>query len=244
VYKNPKKAKAGESGAKTKGASAMQPAASALDGQGVKIMRDSASMRINEGAFLRKKESDVPVDQVFFHRFFKKKNEREQAKASKASKKTQGDEDEDTSSEGENDEGSELDGEDEGSVLDEQEVWKAMKASIPKIPEDDALSEESDELPSDFDMSEEEEDDDEDDELAEASDNDDLLSLDADGPESLIEYDGTDSEWGGIETEEVGEKRKRRDEWKERRKKLRSLPTFASYDEYAKMIEDGPEDDI
>jgi ribosome biogenesis protein MAK21 len=67
VYKNPKKAKAGEAGAKTKGASAMQPAASALDGQGVKIMRvdaDGASMRINEGAFLRKKETDVPVDQV------------------------------------------------------------------------------------------------------------------------------------------------------------------------------------
>ena len=45
----------------------MQPAASALDGQGVKIMRvdaDGASMRNNEGAFLRKKESDVPVDQV------------------------------------------------------------------------------------------------------------------------------------------------------------------------------------
>jgi ribosome biogenesis protein MAK21 len=67
VYKNPKKAKAGEGGAKTKGASAMQPAASGLDGQGVKIMKadaDGASMRINEAAFLRRKESDVPVDQV------------------------------------------------------------------------------------------------------------------------------------------------------------------------------------
>lgn len=121
-----------------------------------------------------------------------------------------------------------------------------MKSTLPKIPEDDALSEESDELPSDFDMSEgdEAEDEDEEDdafELAEASDNDDLLSLDADAPEGLIE---AKSEWGGIETGEAGEKRKRRDEWKERRKKLRSLPTFASYDEYAKMIEDGPEDDI
>jgi ribosome biogenesis protein MAK21 len=63
--------------------------------------------------------------QVFFHRFFKKKNEREQAKASKAAKTKQGDEDEDTSSGGEeSDEGSELDGEDEGSVLDEEEVWE------------------------------------------------------------------------------------------------------------------------
>ncbi len=67
MYKNPKKVKAGEAGAKTKGASAMQPAASAFDGQGVKIMRvdaDGASMRTNEAGFLRKKESDVPVDQV------------------------------------------------------------------------------------------------------------------------------------------------------------------------------------
>ena len=67
MYKNPKKAKAGEGGAKTKGASAMQPAVSGLDGQGVKIMKadaDGASMRNNEAAFLRRKESDVPVDQV------------------------------------------------------------------------------------------------------------------------------------------------------------------------------------
>lgn len=122
-----------------------------------------------------------------------------------------------------------------------------MKATIPKKPEDDdVLLEESDELPSDFDMSEEGEDDEEDegeeDELAEESDNEDLLSLDGEVPEGLIEYDGT--EWGGVELEEAGEKRKRRDEWKDRRKKLRSLPTFASYDEYAKMIEDQPEDHI
>lgn len=68
MYKNPKKAKAGEGGgAKTKGASAMQPAASGLDGQGVKIMKadaDGAFVGINEAAFLRRKESDVPVDQV------------------------------------------------------------------------------------------------------------------------------------------------------------------------------------
>lgn len=139
-----------------------------------------------------------------------------------------------------------------------------MKATIPKNPEDnDVLLEESDdELPSDFDMSEEDDDEnnesddekdegeeeDDDLELAEASDNDDLLSLDADVPGGLIEFDGSgeesESEWRGIESEEAGKKRKRRDEWKERRKKLRSLPTFASYDEYAKMIEDAPEDDI
>ena len=29
-----------------------------------------------------------------------------------------------------------------------------------------------------------------------------------------------------------------------RKKKLRSLPTFASYEDYARMIEDGPEENI
>ena len=42
----------------------------------------------------------------------------------------------------------------------------------------------------------------------------------------------------------AGKKRKRKEEDKQRRKKLRSLPTFASYEDYAKLIEDGPEDDI
>lgn len=95
--------------------------------------------------------------------------------------------------------------------------------------------------------------------LAEASDAEDLLPLDADVPmQGLIEYDGPGAfatedderaEWGGIS--EAGSKKKRkRGEEKEkeggkgRRKKLRSLPTFASWEEYAALIEDGPEDNI
>ena len=89
--------------------------------------------------------------------------------------------------------------------------------------------------------------------LAEASDAEDLLSLDEDLPEGLIEYDGSDAdsdadvpeeeeEWGGIGG---GKKRKRGDDdAKSRKKKLRSLPTFASYEDYAKLIDDEPEDNI
>lgn len=92
--------------------------------------------------------------------------------------------------------------------------------------------------------------------LVEGSDNEDLVSLDGDLPEGLIEYDGSDAEdddnvndkeevWGGISgSTETGSKRKREETKSEKRKKLRSLPTFASYEDYAKMIEDGPEDDI
>jgi ribosome biogenesis protein MAK21 len=75
VYKNPKKAKAGDDAhenvtAKAKGASAMQPAASGLDGTGVKLIKGEVlggdGVLMNEDGFLRKKVADVPVDQVGF----------------------------------------------------------------------------------------------------------------------------------------------------------------------------------
>jgi ribosome biogenesis protein MAK21 len=73
VYKNPKKLKEGENvnesaTAKAKGASAMQPAASGLDGTGVKLMKGEVlggdGRLMNEDGFLRKKVEDVPADQV------------------------------------------------------------------------------------------------------------------------------------------------------------------------------------
>lgn len=151
---------------------------------------------------------------------------------------------------------------------------KAMKATMPAELQDDDLSMDSDDLPSDLDhesdsdeevdapSSDEDDEDAEKDEeddkdalsLVEDSDNEDLVPLDADVPYGLIEFDGPASdndgeegEWGGIGGESQ-KKRKRGEEEgdskKQRRKKLRSLPTFASYEDYAKMIEDGPEDNI
>jgi ribosome biogenesis protein MAK21 len=97
--------------------------------------------------------------------------------------------------------------------------------------------------------------------MAEDSDNEDLISLDGDIPHGLIEYDGSDAddtggdddddvptlakdeEWGGISNGD-DKKRKRENDNTVNRKKLRSLPTFASYEDYAKLIEEGLEDDI
>jgi len=68
--------------------------------------------------------------------------------------------------------------------------------------------------------------------------------LDGDVPKGLIECDGPDAsdgevveemEWGVI-SGSVGNA--------EKRKKLRSLPTLASYEDYVKLIEEDPEDDI
>jgi ribosome biogenesis protein MAK21 len=88
VYKNPKKPKVASSGvnggdedaepmtaSKGKGPSAMQPAASALEG--VKLVKGDvgndggAVGLVNEKAFLRRRKEAVPVDQVGFFFFFR-----------------------------------------------------------------------------------------------------------------------------------------------------------------------------
>ncbi|KAI9439771.1 CBF-domain-containing protein [Lactarius indigo] len=83
-------------------------------------------------------------------------------------------------------------------------------------------------------------------------DSDDLLDL-AEAPVDLIEYDVADSdveEWTGLGSgvDATDNKRKRsrggNDGAPARRKRLRSLPTFASYEDYARMIEDGPEENL
>lgn len=146
-----------------------------------------------------------------------------------------------------------------------------MQATIPKTGEDDELLSVPDEDDDGDDLDPEEDDDEGEDEsekeddnthddalsLAEGSDDDDLLAI-SDIP-GLIEYDGSDAsadegdpensdgdeEWGGISERKGKRKLKGKDQDEKRKqKKRRTLPTFASYEEYAKMIEDGPEDDI
>lgn len=278
VYKNPKKIK-------TKGSSAMQPAASANDRIGVKLLKGESSGGAlpNEEKFLNRRLQDVPVDEVFFHKYFSRKREKDKNKTAHTGKRD--------SDAGESDDASDVDAsaseleeaqdrdaddaerdddseDDEDSDAEEADIWKAMQASMPRMAGDEDLMADSDSVASDLDdpdgddeeveVDGEDEDEDGDDEdggsgddfsMVEASDNEDLLSLD-EVPRGLIEYDGiADEDGGDVEEEWNGfgstKKRKQENESKrEKRKKLRSLPTFASYDDYAKMIEDAPEDDI
>ncbi|KAJ6620285.1 hypothetical protein B0H10DRAFT_2163550 [Mycena sp. CBHHK59/15] len=252
VYKNPKKLKPNANNAnvvvgKGKGASAMQPAASGLEGGGVKLMKgEMGDMedRVNEGSFLRRKEADIPVDQ----------NRGEDSDSDSEEDAEEGDEEMDLTGDEAKKVGDADDfDEDEDSDVGEDEIWKAMQASMPRAAGDEDLMEESDDLPSDLDKDDASEADDNDDDalsLAEDSDNEDLIPLDGEFPGGLLDYDGSDGEaeeeeeWGGINPNNVDKKRKREESSNQRRKKLRSLPTFASYEDYAKMIEDGPEDDI
>ncbi|KAE9406885.1 CBF-domain-containing protein [Gymnopus androsaceus JB14] len=267
VYKNAKKISADATGVngKGKGVSAMQPAASGIEG--VKLMKGdvvgSENMLMNEERFLKKRVEDVPVDQLFFHKYFTRKNERVKAKTTDGQLSEEDeDEDEEAGESGdESDEAEKAKDEEDNSDLDEEEIWKAMQATMPKVlgDNDDLMndSDPDDDLDDSADLGsldDEDIDGDSDDglSLVEGSDNEDLISLDGDVPDGLIEYDGSDAddndhdeeEWGGIGGDEKSKKRKRNDEDKKKRKKLKSLPTFASYEDYAKMIEDGPEDDI
>ncbi|KAL4259257.1 CBF/MAK21 family protein [Pleurotus pulmonarius] len=280
VYKNPKKVKGDNdgvgtlttSGAKPKGSSVMQPAATSIDGaSGVKLMKgevgDPGGL-VNEESFLRRRPQDIPVDQLFFHKYFVRKHE--QAKTASRPQNAEDDDSDDDSdaSQGSKDSGDGVDGaaeqappSEEGTDDEEEaEIWKAMKASMPKVTgdEDEDLDDSDIDSPPDLDsdindsdsdsnVSDSEDSDPDDLDLVEDSDADDLIPLN-EVPDGLIEYDGSgsesegqDDEWGGVSDTK---KRKRADDKQSRRKKLKSLPTFASYEDYAKLIEDGPEDDI
>lgn len=270
VYKNPKKIK-------TKGSSAMQPAASANDRIGVKLLKGETSGGAlpNDEKFLSRRLQDIPVDEVFFHKHFSRKREKDKNKTAHTGKGDSDAEESDDASDvdasaSELEEAQDIDAErdddsdnDEDSDAEEADIWKAMQASMPRMAGDEDIIADSDSVASDLDESdgnEEEVEIDEEDEvevggsgddfsMVEASDNEDLLGLD-EVPRGLIEHDGiTDEDSGDGEEQWNGfgstKKRKQENESKrEKRKKLKSLPTFASYEDYAKMIEDGPEDDI
>ncbi|PIL32656.1 hypothetical protein GSI_05360 [Ganoderma sinense ZZ0214-1] len=320
VYKNPKKPK-------PKGQSAMQPSLdNASSAHGVTLVKGEAGLGVpvNDEKFWKRRVEDVPVDQVFFHTYFVRKDERDKKKAEKVGKRKgkrgqEGSDVEESESddgaigaesqeEGDDDAGEDVEesgddsesedggfdlasagrkaapaGEDEkeenesedDSDAEEAEIWKAMKATMPsEVQDDDLMDDESDDVSSDLNglsgidedadgqdgeqIESDEDDDGEELGFAEDSDAEDLLSLDAEVPMGLIDFDGSDSdggeggeeeEWTGISSvpkEKQKGKRKRDEEdgKRGRRKKLRSLPTFASYEDYAKLIEDGPEDNI
>jgi len=133
VYKNAKKV----TGEKGKGSSAMQPAASALEG--VKLMKGESGneVRVNEKEFIQRKPENVPVDEMFFYKFFKEKSERNSAKAAKVSRRKNAEESDEEGSDEEEEEAAEekeeTEEESEASEgeLDEDEVWKVSRiASI------------------------------------------------------------------------------------------------------------------
>ncbi|RXK37999.1 ribosome biogenesis protein MAK21 [Tremella mesenterica] len=141
VYRNPKK------NLQPKGASIMQPAA-ASDKSGQVVMhkgaRNAEMGYVNDEKFWRKKIEDVPVDQLFFHKYFSSKLNKESKKPRKRVESDEEDEhDLEAAPEMSDDEDDNDEQVGEGSELDEDEVWKAMQASMPDAGEM-SLSEDSD----------------------------------------------------------------------------------------------------
>lgn len=118
----------------------MQPAAGdAISGGGVRLIKgevgdgfgpnSGGGATVNDEKWWKRRVEDVPIDQVFFHKYFNQKNELEKARTSKAKKKKGKDgegegseaesgEDGDEDKEGDVDEDEELTDDEE-----ETEVW-------------------------------------------------------------------------------------------------------------------------
>jgi len=255
AYRNAKK----ESG--SRGSSIMQPLAGATTGD--RLISQGATAKpvqpVNTEQFWNRKLEDVGVDEVFFHQYFEKSGKKK-TKPEKKKKKEEGDEsDEDEDEiwqalvdsrpeiEGDEDDEEGFD-EDDFSVgdfeddedledvdLDDEDL---DADSISGAEQDAGVSLDANAMdidtvaakPDVVDWSEEEDD------FAGILESDDEAFVDSDA-EVPVEL-GVEA---GESEEEKTEKEKRKEERKKKKRKLKHLPTFASMEEYAKLLED--EDD-
>ncbi|ORY90226.1 CBF/Mak21 family-domain-containing protein [Leucosporidium creatinivorum] len=277
----------------TKGSSMMQSGVAGQDRTGRVVMQKGGvkgdEVVVNSENFLKKNEWDVPVDQLFFHKYFKSKTTLgdDKAKASKK-RKSRNDEDEEESeaesiddnfgegaedfdglAEAMADDDDEPEEVEEGGETDseaEEEIWQAMKRSMPKargdsdgeVDEDSEVEEDDEDLAA-YDYSDSEdgegeggaddvpfksafpdEDDIDDDDNAFLEDEDDLLGSDEDMPMFL---DGDKDD----EDEDDGKKKKgkgKNADRKAKKRKLNSMPTFATAEDYAHLLGDSDDDDV
>ena len=242
VYKNPKSI---EHRKGLKGMSLMQPLASG-DKSAVLVTgsgENGQSMPVNSDAFWKREVGDVGADEVFFHKYFstlgKKKENRAERKKQKEKNKAADESDVDSQEDEE----------------DEEEVWKALVDSKPEI-EGDAFDEDDEGFSDLEDMAQEMEDlsDDEDEDMTNGvekvpgesddeeldfgeSDLEALLDSDDEIPPELDE--NVISETGDVAMEtsrDVSKGDKGKKSGRDRKKKLKHLPTFASAEDYEKML--------
>ncbi|KAG0649840.1 Ribosome biogenesis NOC1 [Hyphodiscus hymeniophilus] len=235
VYRNAKAAAGGP-----KGGSIMQP----LSGGDNKVIllsgRSTGQQPVNSEAFWRKKAEDVAVDEVFFHKYFNQIGKGKAAsdkkeKVAKSSKTAEGDEDE----------------EDEN----EDEIWQALVDSRPEVegPSDD----ESDLEMLDLDDSDEASSLSGDEEVDVEAEDDEAAASDSDGGVVLSGFSededvGSEDEVGSelnklfekeLETAQQPEEQKEETS-RQKRRKLKSLPTFASAEDYAEMLDNDEDEDF
>lgn len=246
VYRNAKSAKNADG---TKGSiSIMQPLAgsNALDKL---IHRGMSATRVegplNNADFWQRKVEDIPVDQVFFHQYFNQ-SRKTASRQEKRRKAGEDGEEEDMDVEIDDDIASDQD-------LEEEEVWDALVKSKPDVdPENDGVDEGFDEDELEGYDDDDDDDVDVDDDGAEAGDDGEALDgLDLDdgsdamiGSDDDVEIDlASDADEGGVEVEvETSGTAKqarvddRKADRKSKKRKLKNLPTFASAEDYEKLL--------
>lgn len=243
VYKNPKATP--PSGA-AKGASIMQPLASS-DRSSILVSSSSGmtgrQQRVDSEAFWKQESAAVGADEVFFHRYFSTLGKGREKAGRKKKKKEEAKED------GE--------GDGSGESADEEEIWKALVDSRPELDEGseggfsedlgsemDGLEDDSD--GSDFKVDIEGDDDAENNDVADADEDipdfgdedseDALLGSDDELPVDLENSFPQDSKTSKRKAEPASAIPESKRGMKRRR--LKNLPTFASAEDYAKMIDD------
>lgn len=206
----------------------MQPLRAAKDAGDIWLgsrAAGSTGTQVNTAAFWNKKIEDVAADDVFFHEYFQtvgKEAKESKARASKAAQDADGQE-----------------GDEEDDA--ENEVWKALVSTQPDIEGGD----DSDDMG--FDLDE--------DDMASLDGSSPALSLedDSDGgvsiegdddddlDENADEIDGDDDDLVPFGDDESEEEKPKGSKNNARRKMLKSLPMFASVDDYAEMLADEEE---
>jgi ribosome biogenesis protein MAK21 len=233
------------------GSSIMQPmgGSSAAD----LLVKPGESLRagipVNSEAFWNKKVENVAADEVFFHSYFNQAGTKKSRKQEKAGKKAKSGDDSD-----------------EDEERGEDEIWKAIVNSRPEVEGDDdddddlsmgdledAYSDSEDGSEGGLDLGGEGEDDDdeeggmmldggsEDDmDVPDFSeDDDDAFGDDDEVPFGILDDEPEEEEEAPADSKKARNKKQRED-----RKKLKALPTFATAEDYAKLIGDDDDEDI
>ncbi|KAF3168361.1 hypothetical protein EYR41_005403 [Orbilia oligospora] len=256
VYRNAK------ASSTTKGSSIMQPLAGG-DTRGMVLNTKTAGrglIPVNSDAFSNMKEENVKEDEVFFHKFFTMRKQSDASKSQKKDKKKAGDDDGAEDSEFDDEEAwgamvdsrpdLDIDADEDGDVdmddFDDDEL-DGMDENMSDIDDDsdeeggmgglttDALGDIGDE-----EMNEDNSDEDEEEEESDG------FGLDDSDAEAGINSDDDVPSDVDMKLSKVtkSEKEIATNARKERRMKLKNLPTFASADDYAALLGDDDEEDM
>jgi ribosome biogenesis protein MAK21 len=233
----------------THGTSIMQPMAGTAKAADYLIATrdgDKTHSALNSEQFWRKKVDEVREDEVFFHTYFEKAGKAKQATKKERKKQKKDDEEGDSG---------------------EEEIWKALVNSRPEVegPQDDdegfsdinmedMMSDDDDEAGGigmdggvELNLGSDDDDDDEDGPVAGADESDDgmdnfdlddedaFVDSDDEIPADLAMDDDTDVDEAAPAKSANAIERENR---KAKKRKLKNLPTFASAEDYAKLLGD------